>query len=220
MDGLPQLERVRGRSEAPSKPIYFDQSLLMIGGKTPTGEPLYKVGWGWDLRTFRNGNPEALKYPGPFLNRWIWEKWMPPTFFGSKKQWEERRWSRSADGKSIDLLGDFPSKGMYGMKMPLITPQGGFIPLGSSVLEFIDMVHQGDLSQGWNVYSDAKLYAKLQEQMADEEARMQAEADKEAEEHGDYVRAHEGEINASQNSVQFFRPAQSLWTPNGEHTIN
>lgn len=213
-DQLPQLEKVRGRSEAPSKPIYFDQSLLLIGGKTPTGEPLYKVGWGWDLRTFRNGNPEALKYPGPFLNRWIWEKWLSPGFFGSPKQWEERRWLRSTDGQSVDLLGEFPRKGMYGMKMPLITPDGGFIPLSSSVLEFIDMIHQSDYSQGWNVYSDAKLYARLQEQMAEEEARMLAEADKEAEEHGDYVRAHEFEINTN---PAFSMP--TLWTPQGEVKI-
>lgn len=220
MDGLPQLEKVRGRQPAPAKPPFFDQSLLIIGGKAPNGEALYKVGWGWDLHTFRHGNAEALKYPGPFLNRWILEKWMPPSFFGSKKQWEERRWSRSAEGKSVDLLGEFPSKGMYGMKMPLIKPDGGFIPLGSAVLEFIDLMHQSDYSEGWNVYSDAKLYARLQEQMAEEEARLQAEADEEAEEHGDYVRAHEGEINASENSVQFFRPSASLWTPDGEHTIH
>ena len=106
------------------------------------------------------------------------------------------------------------------MKMPLTNPDGSFIPLGSAVLEFIDMVHQQDYSQGWNVYSDAKLYARLQEQMAEEEARMQEVADREAEEHGDYVRAHEGEINASETAVQFFRPAQSLWTPDGEHRLN
>jgi hypothetical protein len=219
IDELPQLEKVRGRSEAPAKPPFFDQSLLLIGGKTPLGEPLYKVSWGWDLFCFRNGNPSALRYPGPFLNRWIWEKWMPPSFFGSKKQWEEHRWARTTDGKWLDSLGEFPRQGMYGMKMPLVTKDGGFIPLGSSVLEFIDMIHQHDLSQGYNVYSDAKLYARLQEQMAEEEARMLAEAEKEAEDHGDYVRAHEGEINASESAVQFFRPAASLWTPGGEVEI-
>lgn len=220
MDELPQLEKVRGRNEAPSKLPFFDQSLLMIGGKTPTGEPLYKVGWGWDLRCFRQGNASALKYPGPFLNRWIWEKWMQPSFFGSEKQWEERRWTKTGEGKWLDLLGAFPVKGMYGMKMPLVTSDGGFIPLGSSVLEFIDMIHQHDYSEGWNVYSDAKTYARLQEQMAEEEARMEAEANKEAEAHGDYVRAHEAEINASESATQFFRPARSLWTPDGEHSLN
>jgi len=218
IDELPKLEKVRGRSEAPAKPPYFDQSLLMIGGKAPTGDPLYKVGWGWDLRCFRNGNDQALKYPGPFLNRWIWEKWMPPTFFGTEKQWEERRWTRSADGKWVDLLGAFPSRGLYGMKMPLTTPDGEFIPLGSSVLEFIDMVHQGDYSQGWNVYSSAKLYARLQEKMADEESQLMASIDDEVEEFTDYVRTREDEIN--NNPVQFFRPGQSLWTPEGERQIH
>lgn len=218
LNELPQLEKVRGRQPTPAKPDFFDTSLLMIGGKTPVGEPLYKVGWGWDLTCFRNGNPSALKYPGPFLNRWILEKWLPPEFFGSKKQWETHRWSWTADGKSLDVLGEFPSKGMYGMKMPLVTPDGGFIPLGSSVLEFIDMIHRQDYSQGWNVYSSAKLYARLQEQMAEEEVRMEARLDEEVEEFTDYVRQREDEIN--KNRVQFFRPGQSLWTPNGEHLLN
>lgn len=145
---------------------------------------------------------------------------MPPAFFGSDRMWEERRYMRTGEGKTIDLLGPFPSRGMYGMKMPLTTKEGAFLPLDNGTLEFINMVHQNDFSVGQNVYSDAKLYARLQEQMAEEEARMMAEADKEAEEHGDYVHAHEEEINASENAAQFFRPAQSLWTPNGEHTIH
>lgn len=218
LDELPQLEKVRGRSEAPAKPPSFDQSLLLIGGKTPVGEPLYKVGWGWELTCFRNGNPSALKYPGPFLNRWIWEKWLPPEFFGSKKQWETHRWGRTSDGKLVDLLGEFPSRGMYGMKMPLTDPEGGFIPLGSSVLQFIEMIHQSDYSQGWNVYSSAKLYARLQEQMAEEETRLDALRDEEVEEFTDYIRVREDEIN--NNREQFFRPAQSLWTPGGEHLIH
>lgn len=217
---LPQLERVRGKQPAPAKPPYFDQSLLLIGGKTPTGEAMLKVGWGWDLTIYRNGDASALKYPGPFLNRWILEKWLPPEFFGAPRDWNERRYTRSAEGKTVDLLGEYPRKGMYGMVMPLTDSQGGFIPLGSEVLTFIDAMMTEFSSRTWNVYSDTKLYARLQEQMAEEEFRLLAEAEVEAEAHGDYVRAHEGDINASENRVQFFRPAASLWTPNGEHQIS
>lgn len=214
MEELPKLEKVRGRQPAPEKPPYFDQSLLLIGGTNPLGEPNLKVGWGWDLTTYRNGNNSALKYPGPFLNRWILEKWLPPEFFGSVKQWETRRYSRSADGKSVDLLGEFPRRGAYGMVMPLTTGAGEFIPLGGEVLTFIDWMAADFKSRTLNVYSDAKLYARLQEQMAEEEARLLTDADREAEEHGDYVRSHEFEINTN---PAFSMP--TIWTPNGEHTI-
>lgn len=220
LDELPKLEKVRGRQPAPEKPPYFDQSLLLIGGRNPLGEPMFKVGWGWDLTTYRNGNALALKYPGPFLNRWILEKWLPPEFFGGQTQWNQRRYGRAANGKTTDLLGEYPRKGMYGMVMPLTSADGGFIPLGGAVLAFIDAMVTEFNTRTLNIYSDAQLYARLQEQMAAEEAKMQAEAEELSEEHGDYVRAHEGEINASETSVQFFRPAQSLWTPEGEHTIH
>lgn len=220
IDELPQLERVRGRNPAPAKPPFFDQSLLLIGGKNPLGEPNLKVGWGWDLTTWRNGNAEALKYPGPFLNRWILEKWLAPEFFGSAKQWNERRYGRSADGQRVDLLGEFPRRGLYGMVMPLTKADGSFIPLDGSVLTFIDWMAAEFRTRTLNVYADAKLYARLQEQMAEQEAALLTQAEQESEAHGDYVRAHEGEINASENAVQFFRPGHSLWTPDGEHTIH
>lgn len=214
-DELPKLEKVRGRNPAPSKPDFFDASLLLIGGKNPLGEPLLKVGWGWDLTTFRNGNPQALKYPGPFLNRWVLEKWLPPTFFGSSKQWDERRYQKTGDGGKVDLLGEYPRQGVYGMVMPLTSADGSFIPLGNEVLTFIDWMQADFKSRTLNVYSDAKLYARLQEQMATQEAEMEAQAEKQGEEHGDYVRSHEFEINTNK---AFSMP--SIWTPSGEHYLN
>lgn len=214
-DELPKLEKVRGRNPAPSKPDFFDASLLLIGGRTPLGEPNLKVGWGWDLTTFRNGNPKALKYPGPYLNRFILEKWLPPEFFGSPKQWNERRYQKTADGGKVDLLGEYPRQGHYGMVMPLTSADGGFIPLGNEVLTFIDWMQADFKSRTLNVYSDAKLYARLQEQMAEQEAAMTAEAEKASEEHGDYVRAHEHELNTNK---EFSMP--SIWTPSGEHYLN
>lgn len=215
MEELPKLEKVRGRNEAPAKPPYFDASLLLIGGKNPLGKPMLRVDWGWDIRMFRNGNAEALAYPGPFLNRWILQKWLPPEFFGSPKQWEERRWKKTGDGGKVDLLGEFPRKGRYGMVMPLTTAQGDYIPLGNEVLTFIDWMQAEFQSRTLNVYSDAKLYARLQEQMAEQEAEMEAQAQKASEEHGDYVRAHEHEINTNK---EFSLP--TLWTPDGERTIH
>lgn len=212
---LPNLNKVRGRVEAPAKPTFFDSSLLLIGGKNPLGEPNLKVSWGWDLRMFRNGDDRALKYPGPFLDRWILEKWLPPDFFGSEKHWEQFRYNKSGDGKNIDLLGPFPRQGQYGMVMPLITKDGDFIPLGSEVLVFIDRLRADFESRTLNVYSDAKLYARLQESMAVEEAEMQQEQARIEQDYADYVTKNEFDLNQDK---AYSMP--TIWTPDGEHPIH
>jgi hypothetical protein len=213
MDELPKLGKVRGRTEAPHKPDYFDTSLLLIGGKNPLGEPNLKVSWGWDLRMFRGGNPEALKYPGPFLDRWILEKWLPPEFFGSERHWEECRYQKRLGQQGRDLLGEYPRKGAYGMVMPLTTQTGEFIPLDNQVLEFIDWMQAEFKARTLNVYSDAKRYAKLQEQMAREEMEMETQAQEQSQEREEYVRSHEFELNQER---KYSLP--TLWTPDGEYS--
>lgn len=162
---------------------------------------------------FRNNNPDALAFPGPFLDRWILLKWIPPTFFGSKKHWEQFRYQRGGDGKSIDLLGEFPSRGRYGLVMPIMAPNGDYMPLTSDVLLFIDQMQSEFNSRNLNVYSDAKRYARLQEQMQLEQDEREAEVAVEAEEFGEYVRMHEDEINQER---AYSLPSQSLlYKPDG-----
>lgn len=207
---------------SPAKPEGFDRQLLLISGRNPFGEPNLRVEWGWDLRAFRNDNPEALKYPGPGLERWILEQWRPPEFFGSRKAWETHRYFY-ADGKKIDSLGEFPSRGMYTLTQILCaaglhgTKPGDYIPLSQDVLDYIAQMQDEFNSRTLNVYSSAKLYAKLQAEMAREEELAQLETDREAEEFGDYISAHQEQIN--RNPV-FSIPTKSLWTPDGEITIH
>jgi hypothetical protein len=206
----------------PAKPEGFDQALTLIGGRNPYGEPNLRVSWGWDLRTFRNGNPNALKYPGPGLERWILEKWTPPSFFGSPKQWEQHRYFY-ANGQRIDALGDFPSRGMYTLSQILCaaglhgTKPGDFIPLSSDVLNYIEMLQQEFNSRTLNVYSSAKDYRRLQDEMAREEELSNQETEREADALGDYISTHQEEIN--RNPVFSF-PNKSIWTPTGEHLIH
>lgn len=214
---LPKLEKVRTRNPAPAKPDYFDRELTKIGGTNPHGEPMLKVGWGWDLKTIRFGK-EALKYPGPLLNRWILEKWLSPKFYGSEKHWEQHRWTTTGTGNKIDLLGPYPRQGQYGMVLPLVTGLGEYISLddGNAVLEFVRRVQDTfDTSRLLNAYSDAKRYARIQKQMALEEEKQQAEQDKLAAEQYEYFRTHEHELNQER-----IYSVPSIWTPEGERTIH
>lgn len=212
---LPNLEKVRGRNPAPAKPDFFDAELTNIGGTNPYGESMLKVGWGWDLKIKRFGK-DALKYPGPLLNRWILEKWLSPKFYGSQKHWEQHRWTTTGTGVKVDLLGEYPHRGAYGMVIPLTDPMGGYLPLGGEVLNFIRICQQDfDRSRLVNAYSDAKRYAQIQKQMALEEEREQQEQDKIADDSYEYFKAHEHELNQERS---YSMP--SLWTPDGERTIH
>ena len=216
MEELQKLNKVRAYCEAPAKPDFFDTSLLLIGGKNPLSEPMLRVSWGWDLRTFRNGDPQALKYPGPFLERWILEKWLPAEFFGTKRQWEQHRYMKAGDGRHIDLLGEFPRQGSYGMVMPIVDPDGGFIPLSSDVLLFIDRMQSEFNSRTLNVYSDAKLYARLQEQMAEEEARLEVNVEAKVKSFEDYVVTREGQINTDRS---YLMPSSYRDETGATHTL-
>lgn len=186
-------------------------------GKNLYGDPLLKVGWSFDLRMFRNGNPEAIKYPGWAC--WILEKYVPPEFFEPKWDWENRRYRR-VNGKKIDALGEFPNgrtPANYIMATPLANPDGTPIELGSDVLLWIDMHRDSLLHRVPSAYETLAAYSELQDNMAREEEKMWEQADEEAEILGDYVSTHEDEIN--KNPVQFFRPGRTIWTPEGEHKI-
>lgn len=218
MDNFTQPKFQGKYAPAPSKPDFFDRSLELMVGKNLYGDPLLKVGWSFDLRIFRNGNPEAIKYPGWAC--WVLEKYVPPEFFEPKWDWENRRYRR-VDGKKIDALGEFPNgrtAANYIMATPLASMDGTPIELGSDVLLWIDMNRDSLLHRVPSAYETLAAYSNLQDAMAKEEEKMWAQADEEAEILGDYVSTHEDEIN--NNPVQFFRPGRTIWTPNGEHSIN
>lgn len=220
---LKNIRKPTGYVEAPAKSPWFDTSLRLIGGSNPLGQPMLKVSWGWDCRVFRNENPEALAYPGPFLERWILEKWLPPEFFGTKQEWSRHRYIKSGDGKKIDCLGEFPRQGRYGMVMPLIaaglhgTKAGDYLPCSNDVLQFIEMNVDQILNNTAKAYTSAEGYRNLQEQMANEEAKRWEEAELEADIFADEVNKRADHIN---RNPAFSFPSKSLWTPDGEITLH
>ena len=205
---------------APHKPAFFDQNLRLLGGSNLFGEARLKIGWGWELRTFRNNDPEALKYPS-FLERWILEQWVPAEFFGSKKQWELHRYTKTADGGSLDLLGDYPSRGSYVFVMAFENSKGEYLPLTDDALVAVDMLRQHFENRVQNTFTTAEMYARVQQQAEAERVRQELETEREVEEFTDHVRIHEDEINKDViYSRNLNKGSLSLWTPNGEHNFN
>lgn len=118
---------------APQSAEKFNQKLGRLSGFAPNGQPRLRVVWGMDEKTFRAGNPSAIKYPSydkthvgmPF---WILEQWYPPTMF-DPIAWETDRFENG-----VDLMGEFPSNGFYGMLTPLFNENHEYLPLSGDAL--------------------------------------------------------------------------------------
>lgn len=223
-DVLSNIRKPTRYEPAPAKPAFFDTSLRHIGGDNPLGEPFLRVSWGWDAKVFRNENPNALAYPGMFLNRWILEKWLPPEFFGTPEEWEKSRYFMSADGKKIDSLGPYPRQGRYGYVHAFYaagidgTKLGDYIELGEAVLTFVEiMLPSIQFTQ--TPERSAENYFALQEQMANEEARLWEEAEQYADILADELKGHRGD-HEDRNAVHSLPSANKLWTPDGEIPLN
>jgi len=204
--------------EAPAKPEGFDERVTDLCGRTLTGEPKVRVVWGWDAKCFRNGNPEALKYPNPvFLNRWIVEQWVPASFYGLPEDWEKLRWGVTAEGKKLDLLGEYPSRGTYIMVMPLLGAQGEYVPCSEDVITFINIMRKEFESRIGGAYSGAELHLQMEQRMARDQAELNAEADQQIDEYREWWRKNEDKINKDK---VYSKNLQSsvLWTPNSSES--
>lgn len=171
--------------------------------------------WGCDARTFRNGDPNAIKYPWTRygLDRWIFETWSEP--FCSPDEWELARYKYFEEaGQTIDMFGPYPHEGIWGMKMPLISSDprefGAYMPCSQAFLDWLRMNHHAWLSAPTGAYASLDNYNRMMEQMAQEEKERQAEVDKAVEDHISWTRAHADEINAADTRVSV------LITPDGQ----
>jgi hypothetical protein len=190
----------RGYQPAPAKMPFFDAELARIMGRNPYGEPKGRVVWGCDERTHRAGNASAIKYPGPHsravgIDRWILEVWRAPEFFGSPEDWERLRYMTDEAGARVDLLGEYPSRGMYVMVMPVCTKAGDYLEAGAELLKWVEFNHVGQMLRPVNSHSTLSAYAALQRQMLDERAAADAAADEESEDWADHINTRGFQIN-------------------------
>lgn len=121
-------------------PKWLQDKLTEIGGKNPHSEPCFRVIWGrhrlaWHGGKFteRDHSGNAIRevvacrlepaYP-EFVDRWLFECWLPPEAFGDEDTWE-RDTVQWIDGQRVETLGPFPKRGDYDLCMVLQTPLKG-----------------------------------------------------------------------------------------------
>ena len=197
---------------APARPPRFDQRIDAICGFTLSGQPKLRVVWGWNARCFRNGNPDALKYPNPaLLNRWLIEQWVSASFYGTRQQWEDSRYFTDDTGKKTDMLGEYPYRGDYILVQPLLAPDGGYTPLDENVITFINMMRKDFESRTQNAFSGVQLKLQMEQMMARDQAILDAEAQKEIDDRKQWFKTNESKLN---NEREFSKNlGKILWTP-------
>lgn len=102
----------------------------MLGGYNRFAAPNYRLVWGMDARTFRNGNPSAMKYMNPRDSGLGWACFVLERFaevgFYNKVEWETERFGPDEAGtdKRIDYLGPYPNRGCY-ISIAMLIDDGG-----------------------------------------------------------------------------------------------
>lgn len=117
----------------------FLKDLLEIGGTAPNGLPRLQPVWGMDAVEYGCGNANSIKYPSydkrhRGLDRWIIEQWLAPTMF-NRSEWNASRYEGY-----IDVLGEYPEKGIYGLLHVVVAEDGGYAPLNERVIAHLKML--------------------------------------------------------------------------------
>jgi hypothetical protein len=133
--------------------------LARAGGWNRYGEPNYRVVWGWSRLTWIGGKWEdwehgrlksiayeyrqVPKYEA--FDRWHVEKWMPPEFYGSPREWEQNTLEIPEDeygnpevgAPALLSLGPYPARGDYEHSFTVQTPNGEHLGLTAAVVEYV-----------------------------------------------------------------------------------
>ena len=88
-------------------PDWVDPLLLRLGGTNPHGQPNYRIVWSEDRIEWRF-DERKRKY-GDGRDRWVLEKWLPASEYGSREDWDAMK--EPVTGYSI--LGPYPENGEY-----------------------------------------------------------------------------------------------------------
>lgn len=202
--------------ESPKIPQRFRRGLADFGGRNIYGDPNYQVTWAMDAEMFENGDPHARKYPNPNNGTLGWacfwlERYATPEFF-DPKIWAEFRYgfSELGDGKLIDILGPFPSRGGYVGCGPLIKDNEydepwEMLPLTTQVLDVIKQ----ELDPG---ATTSKVNGRLETGRRVRRAKSSDLCQKKLEEVRQYYRTNAEKINAEHTrdyAHPAFRPSSS-----------
>jgi hypothetical protein len=134
-----------GEREELTPPTELNRRLKRLFGVNVYGDANYRVVWGQQRLSWVGGKHEYLSGSpiGSYLMpryapsaRWYVEKWCSVDRYGTPESWD-RLYTTYIDGRRVEELGPFPSRGEYEQITALTDPNGGFIPLDGQVVDTI-----------------------------------------------------------------------------------
>lgn len=133
-------------------PSDIQARLTRAGGRNLYDEPNFRIIWGGTpteyIYNLREGCYELRpRYMQKARDRWVVEKFHGPEHYGTPRMWR-LQFTQNVNGREIDLLGPFPSRGSYEQLCTMQTPEGEYMELTSTVCDkLIDLVRASrDLS--------------------------------------------------------------------------
>lgn len=203
--------------QPPYKPSWFEERLSNIGGRNLYGEPNFRVVWGMDERCYRGGRPDAIKYIGMSENDlgmpcWILEEWWSPNRLGSVEDWEAARYSWDGMNR-VDMLGEFPQRGIYYMfgGRPLMDNEFKPVLLNENVLTEIARMIKDRIEA--TPQSQAEGWRKIQERAEMVSRARKEKSRKEAAEAWDRYCTNGERINRTHRSDYSFPATKSPQSP-------
>lgn len=117
---------------APEIPSWFEARLRALG---------MRVVWGMDARGFPWPDNRQVKYVSPNDPEVGWacfilEQFVEPAFFGDPDDWEKNRW-KWVDGRLVETMAPYPSRGEWVFVQQLATPDGEPMPLNEQVADYV-----------------------------------------------------------------------------------
>lgn len=162
-------------------PEWFSQELKSFRGKNFYGEPHLRVVWGGDERTFNGGH----KYINPLTNKplecFVLERFVGQGFFGSPEEWDSGRYLYDDIHQEwVDTKGPYPSRGMYITICPLMTKDGGYLPLDSTMMDAIKRKIYEDeaFAAASSMERDALALNRYLAQQKQQDSRLQTQQEK------------------------------------------
>lgn len=130
---LTDEEKALRYEPAPSIPKWFLKEMKALVPLNPHGEPFLRFVWGMDRTDWFDG-VELPRYQDTFYDppkyrgreAWILEGWQPPDVF-DRAEWEAQK----------DLLGDFPTKGVWDHLAIHANPDGSYRPLEQGAIDLV-----------------------------------------------------------------------------------
>ena len=152
----------------------FKRRLGDIGGRLPDGTPKLRLVFAPDMKRPHGKLAGLPKYIDPDTGKpmpfWVLEIWIPPVMCGERENWN----SEFMGPYPADCDLDCCNRGYWGIKTPIATANGEYLPINESVMQSIERKQYMDIQ--WSLKSETEQLAAYDARLLAREQKANADA--------------------------------------------